>query len=323
MQLESNSERQKYVLVKGSSGLGNRMLAALTAFLYARICDRKIIVDWSDGSYSQQGKNAFPAYFDCAAAEKLACLPQTESVYPELWKGNLNVSFGSLRAKIRGKGYEDMSVDISRADYEADILVFCAYTQKIRFLRPLFVDNFSSFSARNDRDILRSLLRQELVLKDAIRDRVDRFRQKYFNDRTLGVHIRYSDMKVPLEKIYQKVRSQNRKNTLIFLATDSQEVVRDFRDRFEKNVVTTDKWFPPPGERMHQNTRSDRLHNGIEALTDLYLLASCQSLIFSSQSTFGYVASLLSDADPRKLFDIQQPSLAVRVYRKFARSLGR
>ena len=91
--------------------------------------------------------------------------------------------------------------------------------------------------------------------------------------------------------------------------------MQDFKHKFN-NVITAEKWFPPSGRRLHQNWEEcpDRLQNGIEALRDLYLLSQCESLIFSSKSSFGYLASLLNSQG--KIYDVEQPSLTQKIRRK-------
>ena len=49
---------------------------------------------------------------------------------------------------------------------------------------------------------------------------------------------------------------------------------------------------------------------------DMYLLASCNDLIFSSQSSFGLVASILSKASKQHLHDVNSSSLVEKVKAK-------
>lgn len=300
---------ENFVICKGTSGMGNRILAACTALLYGEITGRTVIIDWRDRSYSEAGDNAFPKFFDCPTAASIEQLPGSGSVYPALWVDNLDVTLGKLQSQLKLKGFADMSFDPARANYAEDVIVFCAYTHKINSLRPLFTGDFAPLQDKTNPEILRSVLDAKMPLVQAIRDPIDAFKQQHFAERAIGVHVRYTDIKVPLDKILGRVHQVLKKQpqASIFLATDSQEVVTKFKNRFP-NVVTTNKWFPPGGQRMHQNWDScpDRYQNGVEALTDLFLLAACNSLVFSSKSSFGYVASLLSTADRRQLFDVEQ-----------------
>ncbi|MDB9528862.1 nodulation protein NodZ [Oscillatoria sp. CS-180] len=300
--------------------MGNRILAACTAILYGEIANREVVIDWRDRSYSEAGENAFSKFFNCPTAASVDELPDNPSIYPELWQGNLDVTLGNLQSQLKLKGFADMSFDPSKVDYAADILVFCAYTHKINSLRPLFQNDFSVLKQKTNREILRSILETKLHLVDAINQSIQNFKDSHFSNQVIGVHVRYTDIKIPLEKILAKVQKVVDKHSdpVIFLATDSQKVMGDFQGRFPK-VVTAHKWFPPDGERMHQNWDRcpDRYQNGVEALTDLFLLSECSSLIFSSQSSFGYVASLLSKANPKEIFDVEiEDSVWRRLQRK-------
>lgn len=300
---------QKFVVCKGTSGMGNRILAACTALLYGEIANRNVIIDWRDSSYSEnEAENSFPSYFDCPSAYPVTTIPETQSVFPTLWVGNLDKSLGKLRDELSSKGYSEMSFDVSSTDYLEEMLVFCAYTHKIKSLRPLFKDEFEYLKNMTIPEILKSVLGSKLHLVQAIHDSIYSYKASNFSANTIGVHVRYTDIRVPLEKLISKLKPlvNRKKDTTIFLATDSQEVIGQLRQQFPK-VVTADKWFPPQGERMHQNWDNcpNRYQNGVEALTDLYLLSECDSLVFSSQSSFGYVASLLSKADPQRIYDVE------------------
>lgn len=131
-------------------------------------------------------------------------------------------------------------------------------------------------------------------------------------------------MKIPLEKIYKTLDNVlfNYQDSPIFLATDSEKIMNEFKIKY-KNVITTEKWFPPSGKRLHQNWDEcqDTFQNAIEALQDLYLLSQCETLIFSSQSSFGYLASLWNTKG--KLYDIESPSFCQKIKRKFHNLLNK
>src|SRR5436190_15007750 len=91
----------KYLVVKGKAGLGNRMLFALTGILYARLTDRRAVIDWRDHTYSDDGSNAFPRLFDCSSCGTTDELPVTDSVAPTIWRGSLAKSVGGRRRQCR------------------------------------------------------------------------------------------------------------------------------------------------------------------------------------------------------------------------------
>lgn len=299
---------QGFIVCKGTSGMGNRILAATTALLYGEITNRKVVIDWRDGSYAKEGEeNAFPAYFDCPNVYATDALPQTDAVHPELWKGNLDRTFGSLKADLGLTGYDDMSIDVSRTDYPEELLIFCSYTHQVKSLRGLFLNQWKPLSKMSTAEVIRSVLKSKLHLVDHIQQLVQSYQSQHFSDEMIGVHVRYTDIRVPLETILDSVQTlvNQGQNPKIFLATDAETVITQFNQRFDQ-VITTSKWFPEEGQRLHQNWGNcpDRYQNGVEALTDMYLLARCDRLVFSSKSSFGYVASLLSEAKERDLHDI-------------------
>lgn len=311
------NQTEKYILVKASSGLGNRILAAATAILYGKISGRKIIIDWTEGTYAPHGVNAFNLLFNSPNVNNIKDLPQTNSIYPVIWQGRLNQTFGGIKEQFKIKGTEGMSFDISRIDYQEDLIVFCSYSHKIHKMRNLFTGDFSHYNQLNSQEILTSIIFENFILQPKIKNEFDQFIKDNFSLNNIGVHIRYSDMKVPVEKIYEtvdKIRKKN-PNCPIFLATDSQAILENFKQKYD-GVITAEKWYPPSGGTLHQNWSKcqDPWQNALEALRDLYLLSQCQTLIFSSQSSFGYIASLFNSQG--KLYDIKQPSLSQKMILK-------
>lgn len=321
----------KYVVVKGTSGIGNRVFAVATGIVYAQLSGRQLVVDWRDGSYSLTGDNMFFRYFDCPVAASVEQLPETTSLYPDTWHERLHRSIGSLRNEYGFRCYQQLSFDVSRLDYEEDIIVFSAYTHKLDAMRPLLRAESSHFAKLTTREILQEVLRSHLFLKEDISAQVESFKQEYFADYMIGIHIRYSDMKVPLSEVEACLQSVihsikvKHPNFKIFLATDSQEVLSSFRQKFP-NLISTNKWFSDSGKHLHQNHQEceDLVRNGIEALVDLYLLAACDRLVFASRSSFGLLASFLMTKPDAKWYDIdRKTSLIKRVKLKFKKMVSR
>lgn len=59
----------KYVVLKGCAGLGNRLITAMKAIQYAKITDRCLFIDWSDGLLGPKGINIFDEYFQIVDKE--------------------------------------------------------------------------------------------------------------------------------------------------------------------------------------------------------------------------------------------------------------
>jgi hypothetical protein len=287
--------RKRWLLVKGAAGLGNRMLAVLTAMLYADITGRRLVVDWSDDAYSDDGTNAFPVYFDCPWVSGIDALPAGGSVEPPLWKNRLDLSVGELRAEVglpKREFNRRSRIDVRRRNYRQKTAVFWSPKDRVQQLRVNLPAGLADVSTE---DLLGSVLRDRMLLQPAIRDRVERFRSEYLPSPTLGVHVRYSDKQGDVDALLQELGQarQADPNLGAFLATDNVEV----RARFERehpDIVTAPHWYPKPGERAHGNPNApSRLEQGVEALVDMYLLAGCDRLAIDSSSSFARVAALL------------------------------
>jgi hypothetical protein len=303
----------RYLLVKGRAGLGNRILGLLTAILYAGLSHRRLVVDWADRTYSDDGKNVFHRYFSSPWCDPTAEVPSGGSVTPAIWRDHLRESVSDLAWRFRDtysqRGFRyASSVDLARIDHPEEIAVFWNFYAPLSVLRPHFSDEHERLKRLSSDGILRELLRHGLELRPEIRARVEQFRSDRFGPSMLGVHVRYTDRRARLTGILKKVDAVRRHDRCpIFLATDNAEVQNLFVERYH-HVVSTPHWYAPDGARIHQSRACpDRFQNGVEALIDLYLLAECDFLVGDSNSSFAKVADLLSAAPASRRYDARLP----------------
>lgn len=301
--------RDKYLVVKGLAGLGNRMLSALTGIVYAHLSGRKLYIDWNDPSFAT-GSNAFHDLLMCPLFDRSDKIPHSNSVNPLVWLGNLESPVGYMRAPKQSNHdfWKKTSVDLSRIDYEEDVLVMWTYNQKLGLLRNHFAGRREDWLAMSDKAILSMLLKTELVPSLDIQERIRKFRDEHFIGKTVGVHIRYTDHQASLLSILTKLDSvlKQDREFLIFLATDNVQIKKLIEENYG-NVITTPHWYPMPGARIHDNKACpDRLQSGIESIIDLYLLAECDYLILDTSSTFSYVARLLAKTDGPRIYDAKR-----------------
>lgn len=312
-QTVSRMNEKKFVLVKGRSGFGNRILSALTGIVYARLTDRKLLVDWTDGMYSDEGSNVFHRFFRCSAYDPADDIPATDSVYPSIWRGHLLEGCADMQKRhgphISVKDWGELSsIDVTKLDYQEDVLVMWTVVEKVSLLSSHLKARFNEFEGATKEVILSKLLREDLVLQPEIRERVARFKGNHFGKLTIGVHVRYSDHRARLWAILKKLNAllKREPNLQIFLSTDNIEIKELFEENYP-GVITTPHWYPPPGSSIiHTTTCPGRIESGVEALIDLYLLAECDYLIIDTSSSFSHVASLLTGAHRSHVFNVKR-----------------
>jgi hypothetical protein len=175
-------------------------------------------------------------------------------------------------------------------------------------MRPYFNGQFQELAQMPTPHILTKLLREDLILQSEIRERIGHFRSNRFHSRTVGVHVRYSDYRVRIFAIIKQLNAllRRERDLQIFLATDNIEVKKMFEGNFP-GVVSAPHWYAKPGSPIHiDRARPDRTETAIEALIDLYLLASCDHLIFDGSSSFSRLANLLSTAPAHNKLDVDK-----------------
>jgi hypothetical protein len=300
----------KYLLIKGIAGLGNRILAAATGFLYAELAGRRALVDWGDPNYSDDGSDVFHRYFDNPSVGGRDELPATDSVTPEMWRGRLDRPARDLRVALGGTPrpvvFRRTCVDLMRSDHPEDVAVMWSNRERIEMLRPLFRGEHAHLARLPTNVILRRTIETHMRPREEINDRVERFRRERLPGRVVGVHARYSDRRTRLDLIRHRLERVLAKegDLRVFLATDNIEV----RDEFERcyGAVSPPHWYPAPGAASHQGgNRPDPPEAGAEALVDLQLLAGCDHLIGDRESSFSRVAMLMSDAPRSRISDVQ------------------
>lgn len=322
--------QSKYLFIKERSGMGNRILNLLGGILYSELTDRKLIIEWNDAAYSSDRVNIFSKLFMLANIEQATEIPETNSVLPTAWQGNIDKTVEDILI-IYGVNKNDYliggpvfwrsyTIDVARIDYTEEVVVKWSYFSEIHKLRRHFKGKFDRLKRMSDQSILRELYRNHFVLQPHIHSRVDSFKIQKFAKKNIGVHIRHTDRKNSFDR-YPKIIDQlliEEPDASIFLATDNLEVQAFFKQRYENKTIFTEKWFPGPKSNvapLHWNPNCpDKLENAIQALVDMYLLASCDYLICDRTSTFSVVAELISDIPESNVIDtsIHSPKRQLR-----------
>jgi len=287
----NNKNTKKYLIVQGGSGLGNRIETTLSAILYAQLSKRILFIDWSDTLYSEYRHNVFNEFFRLSDVEHVSELPR-------------NILRRSLRmpAEFTNRAFK-------RIDHPQEIIKVRGFLKTIDMLRADFKGEFRHYAKMTTLEILGELLSKNLILNEEIRSRVDDFKHKHFQGKMLGVHVRYTDAKRPL-KFYDQAMNEmlNRHpESTIFLSTDNLSIIREYEKKHKK-LITRKKWFPDEdGATLYGHRECpDRLQSGMDALVEMYLLAECDALIYTSYSTFTTLPLAISKMRKEDWYDIEQ-----------------
>lgn len=294
-------DRRGSILLKGRAGLGNRILALLTAILYSRLANRRLMVDWRDGRYAEPGINSFPLLFKCRAADSVVDDLHSDSVRPWMWLQRLQMSaheMGLLTgvAKMYSCPFtgELFSFDPARLDYQEEVLVMWSLIAGIGPLRRHLHGPWRSWQALADDAILARLLKENLDFHPEVEAGCAELQRGWPDRPKIGVHVRHTDRTTNLRRLRRRVEEMRRRHpdAVIVLATDSRAVLDDFLAR-DGAVLTAPKWLPESGP-LHalRGGCPDRLAMARSALVDMRLLASCEHLIVNEDSTFSLVARL-------------------------------
>lgn len=140
-----------------------------------------------------------------------------------------------------------------------------------------------------DRDHFRQMSRhvRALTFQDDVLEHIDTARKQLLAHKTLGVHVRRTDhpeaiRPVSLRDYYRAIDKRIKKYDLLFLSTDDEGVVHDFRKRYGTKLHVNSTTRSGDSQAVHRNfEHSHRRHLGLEVLTDCLCLASCRKLILT------------------------------------------
>jgi hypothetical protein len=310
---EPVSEATRFLIVKSSigAGLGDKLLAVISAIAYARLSGRTLHVDWDDLPLSADGSSYFDLLFRLRSVPTVHVRPKSDSVRPATWRGKLEYPFGRLHDEHgvvpwnRERAVKLYSFDQAVLDWPEQICVMWDFSQ-FRFLAPHLPGLYPALCPRDPHwrmqsEVLRTHVSPCLAVVQAMQPYQERF---HAEGPVVGVHVRASDEHYkarrapPVRAFLDTAAALLRKTDarILFLATDNRAVQEIFLDRFgESRVILIPKWLPEPGKALHLGGGSpDPLQSMRDALLDISLLAAADYLVTLGNSSFSAAARLFS-----------------------------
>jgi hypothetical protein len=330
----SNNEA---ILVKGVAGLGNRTLALLSAACYADTHQRQIYVDWTDAVFGPNDQNAtqrsnlFSLLFKSDTASDWDIKKEYEEISPPIWTNNLqkNAAYWIVKTTKKSKlryffSYKQSSIDLGKHHHEG-LLVYWSWRELIHCQRKNLKKSNNPLYKLSDSEILQATAKKHLQPSALIKDMSFRFFEDITSP-TIGLHIRYSDLKTPVKKLIKQTEKliQTLSSPIVVLCTDNKQIEDLVKTTLSAKVLTTNKEFGEKDRPLHYDAScTNREQRAIEAMLDMQLLSECDYLIHSGRSSFGYVASILAKNDIRRI-DVDRYNFNVnfkRIIQKYAQFL--
>lgn len=320
----ADRNNKKYMLIKTlGAGIGNRFHQLLYDLLYCKMTGRIPVIDWNDGTFANEGENAFYKYFECLGSADLFDVLHIKSVAPKVWQGKLGLSGKSFKEFLRQQKPDIVelgsyvnkhcSVDLSHLGYEENVLVQVSPTAG-KGAKGAYNYKLEKIGHGDKEKGLHKIFWEYIKPKKTLRNRVEGFKKKYFKGKVIGVHIRCSDnikeggeINPNFGEFPKKIDKaiKNLDEYTIFLATDNKLIQNEYEKRYD-NLVFLDKEFVTPAKPLHRPRKVSKEKMAIDSFTDLFLLASCDVIIYSSISSFPRIACIIAGDNAEKI-DIESP----------------
>jgi hypothetical protein len=251
----------KFLLIKALLGFGDRLEYLSMCLDFAEQNSLRVIVDWSDPTW----KEPFEKYFSlrCPTAT-LADLTDDMTVYPEFWKGKLNVQ---LTSELYESNRSDIEMNIPKV-YPADILVLV------------------SGGTRTLCHQYRMLAERCRLIDDRVISEVRR-RQKVYNleDRWC-IHLRGTDRfqtteskKKRFQELFLKVFIRGLLKQQCVVITDDPHLASFWSARDKSPILST--LIDTKGAALHTLETDNKDEMNVNLLIDFFTMASCKQ-IFST-----------------------------------------
>jgi len=322
--------KNKYLVLKGCAGLGNRLMTICNAIEYCKKTNRKLMIDWSDGVFAEKGVNIFPKYFELKNFPVISSLEEIKikldnlSCYPPVFKENIfsggydhfvhayNPFFLKINKRFLFTERLKMlhGFWMSKSRYNDKLIsskwkflkeVFCA--QNMPLGRDLSIQRTEDIVFYFDftPNYLKDIFLKHISLQNDVETKINAFSQEnQLDSNTIGVHIRSTDKKPQqaLEVLFKKIDKLKLSNPRFFLATDNKEMAALVKARVSP-VIELPKLMPDVKTGgMHMWAKyNDQAQVGErileESIMDMWLLSKCEYLLYQGNSTFSVLAKLM------------------------------
>lgn len=314
---------EKYVVVEGFAGLGNRLRTIAAAIEYSQKTGRILCINWRDGMFASEKEEAFSLFFDIHGVKTIDIkdINKSLSIYPDSF--GFDMFIGDIT-----DNYERIEINNF---YKRKILNY-----SLRFLERFKQDRLSHKLAENhkyfrlsngdgerlvfggelkkniDKDVIvfvdnvpgynKQKMLNHIHLKPFLDQKINMFvRENELEYNSLGLHIRATDKNFQgtLDRLFNAIENFMKKKQInkIFLCTDNKDIEKKFLKRFTKKIVIYPKTHPNENIPLHywvKETGNGELAKqmAMEAILDMFILSRTEYMLSQLGSTFSEISSV-------------------------------
>ena len=281
-----------YLLIKAwGYGFWSDVEHVLGQLLLAEITGRMPVVHWSDASLFSDGshRNAFEIYFQPLTKISIDDLVnRAYSYFPKKWtadnlhRDGINKFHGQY-SRMAGLYYLNRSENVLVSDFHT-------FVNDLRHWIPYGHHLYE----QDCESIYRYLFDKYIELDPDINAEIESFRANHLvSNEYLGIHVRGSDKILESGNLAAKNTSYHElvdqylrlnPDLQIFLLTDYEPALREFRERYPGKIVSTQCTRTEDVKGVHYEFQDNKVRNGIEVVKDAYLASGCKYFVGNGRS---------------------------------------
>lgn len=303
----------KYILIRAwGCGFWSDVFHVIGCLLIAEISGRVPIVYWGENSLftGNTDENAFSCYFEefyNLGVDDIRC--KNFSYYPPKWNADnlkskeLNLWHGPY-SRVAGMYLLNRKENVVIGDFYVDVEDVIPWINPANHLFDLGKD-----------EIYRYIIGKYLQPSATVKDRVDVFLNKNFDDRNfIAVHIRGSDKAVEVSNFKQSLYELNGdyKKLIdnevsldpclkIFLMTDDINILDEYFGYYGDRIVFTDCTRTNDLQGVHYKPLSDKVNLGLEVMTDVYIASNAKIFLGNEFSNVSRIVRYLKNWPDKNL----------------------
>lgn len=324
-QIRPEKIEERYLLIKSwGYGFWSDAHHVASQLLLAELTHRKPIVWWGSNSLYGDGSetDCFARYFLPVGDAILTHIPADASVYPSKWKKN------NLLKEDVDKWFGEGSRLAAQYIFARDeTLVVSDFYSTLDSIIP-WIDRESIYYGKNEQEIYSIIFQKYFKVSNRLQKKIDDFYEKNMSQKNwVAVHMRGTDKRDEHRKlddtnsvIYPYVDLVIKKNPElgIFLVTDSNVFLNEFKDRYGSSLLTTIARRSNGQVPVHKS-RVQGWEIGDEIVIDTFLATRCSFFLGNKASNFSLATYDLKKWPNGCAFLIGSQSIRSRNYSLHAR----